>query len=58
MGGVSSQITHLRKAEAAVKRQEQCPDGPFAPGQMVANFEPPSPIALNQVKLGPHKREA
>lgn len=56
-GGVSSRVTHLRKAEAAMKRQEQCPDGSFAPGQMVANSEPPSPIALDHVELGLHKRE-
>lgn len=56
-GGGSSRVTRLRKAEAAMKRQEQRPDCLFAPGQMVADAEPPGLIALDQAEQGPGKRD-
>lgn len=40
-----------------MKRQEQHPDFLFAPGQMVADAEPPGLIALDQVEQGPGKGE-
>lgn len=40
-----------------MKRQEQRPDCPFAPGQMVADAELPGPVALDQMEWEPGKRE-
>lgn len=40
-----------------MKRQEQGPGCPFAPGQMAADAELPGPVALNKVEQGPRKRK-